>query len=53
MPLGRIGLHLRPLEGEEDAPADLGRILDALEAGVMGRPLVMPEIGVARAGGDH
>ena len=39
-----------PLEGEQNSPSNLGRILDALKSGRQGLPIVVTEIGVARAG---
>ena len=50
-PLGGIGLGLGPLEGEQDTPADVGRVVDGLEAGRTGCPVVA-EIGVLSAGCD-
>ena len=47
-----IGLALGLLEGEEQAPADRRRVLEGLEAGGRGLPLVVAEIGVAGAGGE-
>ena len=46
----RVGLVLGPLEGEQDSPSNLGRVLDALKSGCKGLPIVVTEIGVARAG---
>ena len=40
-------------EGGEDAPADGERVLDALQAGREGFPIVVAEIGVRGAGGYH
>ncbi len=48
-----IGFALGRLEGEQQAPPHRGRILQRLEAGGVGLPVVMAEIGVARTGGDH
>ena len=42
-----------PLEGEQNAAADAGRVLDVFEARRELRPFVMAEIGMGRAGGDH
>ena len=50
-PLG-VGLALGGLEGDEDPPADLGRVLDGLEARRDGRPVVVAEVGVVGAGRD-
>ena len=41
------------LEGDEDAPPDAGRVLDALEAGRDLGPFVVAEVGVGRARGEH
>ena len=51
-PLGRVGLGLGLLEGEQDAPAQIGRVVDRLQAGRERRPVVVTEIGVPRAGRD-
>ena len=48
----RIGLALGALEGEQDAPANRGGVLERLQAGRERLPFVMAEIGVARAGGE-
>ena len=48
----RVGFAFRPLERGQHAAADLGRVLDRLEPGGEARPLVVPEVGVVRAGGD-
>ena len=48
-----IGLVLGVLEGEEDAPADFGGVFDQLQSGRELLPIVVPEIGVARAGRQH
>ena len=48
--LGRVGLGLGLLEGEQDAAADVGRVVDGLQAGRERRPVVVAEIGVLRAG---
>ena len=50
---GRVGGKLRALEGDEDAPPDAGRVLDALEAGRDLGPFVVAEVGVGRARGEH
>ena len=50
--LGRIGLALGGLEGEQDAAADLGRVLDGLQARREGLPFVVAEVVMGRAGGD-
>ena len=51
--LGRIGLGLGLLEGEQDAAADVGRVVDGLQAGRERRPVVVAEIGVLRAGREN
>ena len=48
----RIALALGALEGEQDAPPQRGGVLQRLEAGRERLPIVMAEIGVARAGGE-
>ena len=48
-----IGRDFRLLERKEDAPADLGRLVDLLEAGRERLPFVAAEIGMARPCGDH
>ena len=48
----RIGFPFRGLERDEDAPPDLGRVLEGLEAGRDRRPLVVPEVRVVGAGRD-
>ena len=48
----RILADLRLLEGGEDAGADLGGVADRLQAGRRILPVVMAEIGMARAGRD-
>ena len=50
-PLG-IALELGGLEGGEDAAADGQRALERLHLGRMGAPLVVAEVGVARAARD-
>jgi hypothetical protein len=52
-PLGLVGGDLGALEGEQQAAADLGRVLDRLEAGRDGRPFVVAEVGVRGARGEH
>ena len=52
-PLGRIFDHLRPLEGEQEPPPDLGRVRDVLEAGRERLPIVTAEIGMGRSRGEH
>ena len=47
-----IGLALGPLEGKQDPPADVERVLERLQSWRMGRPLGVAEVGVARAGAD-
>jgi hypothetical protein len=49
-PLG-VGLALGGLEGNEDAPADLGRVIDCLEAGRIPSPVVVAEVREAGAAG--
>ena len=48
-----IGLDLGPLEGQQDAAADGGGVLERLQARRERLPFVMAEIGVLRAGGEH
>ena len=48
-PLLRVVDLLGALEGEEDAPPDLERVLDGLEPGRPGLPLIVPEEAVPRA----
>ncbi len=48
----RVSFPFRGLEGDEDAPPDLGRVLEGLEARRHARPFVVPEVGVAGAGRD-
>ena len=40
-PLGRIGLGLGLFEGEQDAAADIGRVVDGLQAGRERSPVAM------------
>src|SRR5262249_27819518 len=49
-PLLRVWLALRLFEGEEDAAANGRRVLERLQARRERLPIVMAEIGVARAG---
>ena len=51
--LGIVLAVFGAFEGEQDAPPHRGRLLDRLQRGGDRRPLVMAEIGVARAGRDH
>ena len=51
-PLIRVRLVLGPLEGEQDSPSNLGRVLDALKSGRQELPIVVTKIGVARAGSE-
>ena len=48
--LVRILLGLGLLEGEQDAAANVGRVIDGLQPGRGGGPVVVTEIGVLRAG---
>ena len=48
--LVRIRLGLGLLEGEQDAAANVGRVVDGLQPGRGGGPVVVAEIGVLRAG---
>ena len=48
----RDGLALGRLERDQDPAPDLGRVVDGLEPGRERRPLVVPEVAVARAGRD-
>ena len=41
--LVRIGLGLGALEGEQDAAAQIGRVVDGLQARRIGRPFVVPK----------
>jgi hypothetical protein len=49
----RIGLALGAFERHQDVPAQRGRILQRFQAGRELLPLVVAEIGVPRAGGEH
>ena len=51
--LGFVLDHFGALEGEEKAPPDLGRVRDVLESRRERRPIVVAEIGMRRAGGEH
>lgn len=51
-PLPFIIAGLGALEGEQNAPPDVGRIVDLLEAGCELLPLLMIEISMRCAGGD-
>ena len=51
-PADRVGFPLGRLEGDEDPPPDLGRVVDRLEARRVARPLVVAEVRVADAGRD-
>ena len=48
--LGLVLGQLGALEREQEAPADVGRVLDPFQAGRERRPFVMTEIGMRRAG---
>ena len=52
-PLVVIGDQLGLLESGQDAAADAGRVLDALESRRKAGPVVMAEIGMHGAGRDH
>ncbi len=52
-PLGLVLGELGLLECQEDAAADAGRVLDALQSRRDRGPFVMSEIGVRRPGRDH
>ena len=52
LPPRRIRFTLGALEREQDAPANLQGILERLQARRVARPFVVPEVAVARAGGD-
>src|SRR5215510_8013517 len=49
--LGRIGLALRFLVSEENAPTNLQRVLERLEAGRQRFPFVVAEVRVSSADG--
>jgi len=48
-PLGGIDRILGPLEGDQQAMADVGRVLEPLQARRVGRPVVAAEVAVLRA----
>ena len=48
----RVLLPLRLLVGQEDPASDLQGVVDPLQAGRQGGPLVLPEVGVGRPGGQ-
>jgi hypothetical protein len=50
--LFRVHFRLRLLEGEQNTPAQIGRIVDALQARRVFLPFVVAEIGVCCAGWD-
>ena len=49
---GRIWLAIRLFERRQDAAADVERVLQGLQTRRVGRPLIVAEIGVVRAGGE-
>jgi hypothetical protein len=49
----RVSGDLGALEGQQQAPADVGRVLDGLQPGRDRRPFVMAEIGMRRTGRQH
>ena len=51
--LGGIGFRFGLLEGRQHAVADVRSVLDLLEARRERLPILMAEIGVPRASGDH
>jgi len=51
--LARIGFHLRALEGEQQTAADLRGVVDRLQAGRMGGPVIISKIAVGRSGREH
>ena len=51
-PLIGIGLDFGPLEREQDSAPQRNRVVDALQAGRVRRPVVVPEIALLRPGGD-
>ena len=51
--LGRVGLGLGLLEGEQDAAADVGRVVDGLQPRALSGPFAVTEIGVLRAGREN
>ena len=52
-PLGRVGFGFGLFEGEQDAPADVGRVVDGLQPRSAGGPFAVTEIGVLRAGCEN
>ena len=52
-PLLRIAFVLGALERQQDATAQIGGVVDGLQARRKGRPVVVPEIGVPRTGREH
>ena len=50
---GCVAFSLGALEGKQDAAPDRGRILERFQSRGEGLPLVVAEIGVARAGREH
>ena len=46
-------IDLGALEGDQKAPPDLGRVGNVLQPGCIRRPIVMAEIRMSRAGGEH
>ncbi len=51
--LFRVSFLLGTLESQQHPPPDRGRVLKRLQAGRKLFPLILAEIGVARAGGEH
>jgi hypothetical protein len=49
---GRVRLAFGRLVGDEDPAPDVRRVLDRLEAGCEGRPVIAPEICMPGSGGD-
>ncbi len=49
----RIGRDLGSLKRNQDAAPDTSCIFDVLQAWCVGRPVIMAEIGMHRAGRDH
>src|SRR5580698_457947 len=52
-PAQRIGLTFRSLQGQQDAAADGGGVLEGLQARRVRLPLVMAEVSMARTGGEY
>src|SRR5439155_703672 len=54
-PLARLGIigRLGFLEGDEQTAGNVGRVVDALEARRVARPIGVAEIAVDGAGGEH